>query len=118
VAVVGRTPNDDSALTAADVSVALSVAGSGASEWSVQLASDDVRDAAYSLRVAHEARREATLGLAIILAPALCGIVVAAFGFAPAALAPVATCAGTALALGRLRPRTLAAQPASELSSS
>ena len=103
VAVVGRTPNDDSALGAADVSVALSVAGSGSSEWSVQLASDDVRDAAYSLRVAHQARREAQLGLVLILAPAVCAVVVAAFGFAPAALAPIATCAGTALALSRLR---------------
>ena len=103
VAVVGRTPNDDGALAAADVSVALSVAGSGSSEWSVQLASDDVRDAAYSLRVAHQARREAQLGLAIILAPALCSVVVAAFGFTPGALAPVATCLGTALALSRLR---------------
>jgi len=28
---------------------------------------------------------------------------VAAFGFAPAALAPIATCLGTALALSRLR---------------
>jgi P-type Cu+ transporter len=103
VAVVGRTPNDDGALAAADVSVALSVAGSGASEWSVQLASDDVRDAAYSLRVAHQARREAQLGLGLILAPAMCCIVVAAFGFAPAALSPIATCLGTAAALTRLR---------------
>ena len=103
VAVVGRTPNDDGALAAADVSVALSVAGSGASEWSVQLASDDVRDAAYSLRVAHQARREAQLGLALILAPAVCGIVVAAFGFTPSALAPIATCLGTAIAVSRLR---------------
>jgi cation transport ATPase len=102
VAVVGRTPNDDGALTAADVSVALSVAGSGSSEWSVQLASDDVRDAAYSLRVAHQARREAQLGLGLILAPAVCGIVVAAFGFAPAALAPIVTCLGTAVSLSRL----------------
>jgi cation transport ATPase len=103
VAVVGRTPNDDNALAAADVSVALSVAGSGASEWSVQLASDDVRDAAYSLRVALQARREAQLGFGLILAPAVCGIVVAAFGFAPAALAPIATCLGTGIALSRLR---------------
>jgi P-type E1-E2 ATPase len=103
VAVVGRTPNDDGALSAADVSVALSAAGAGASEWSVQLASDDVRDAAYSLRLAHQARREAQLGLLLILAPALCGIVVAAFGFAPVALSPIATCLGTAAALSRLR---------------
>lgn len=103
LAVVGRSPNDDGALSAADVSVALSAAGSGASEWSVQLASDDVRDAAYSLRVAHEARREAQLGLALIVAPSLCAIVVAAFGFAPVALAPIATWLGTAAALSRLR---------------
>lgn len=103
VAVVGRTPIDDSALTAADVSVALSVAGSTSSEWSVQLASDDVRDAAYSLRVAHEAHRDSQIGFALVLAPAVCGIVVAAFGFAPAALGPVATCLGTAVALSRLR---------------
>jgi cation transport ATPase len=69
----------------------------------VQLASDDVRDAAYSLRVAHESRREAQLGLVLTLAPAVAGIVVAAFGFAPAALGPIATCAGTALAVSRLR---------------
>jgi cation transport ATPase len=103
VAVVGRTPIDDSALSAADVSVALSVAGSSASEWSIQLASDDVRDAAYSLRVAHQAHREAQLGYALVLGPALCGVVVAAFGFAPAALAPILTCLGTAVALSRLR---------------
>lgn len=103
VAVVGRTPNDDGALSAADVSVALSAAGSGASEWSVQLASDDVRDAAYSLRVAHQARREALLGLGLILAPAAGAVVVAAFGFAPAALSPIATLLGTLAALSRLR---------------
>ncbi|RYZ10167.1 MAG: cation-translocating P-type ATPase [Myxococcales bacterium] len=103
VAVVGRTPIDDSALSAADVSVALSVAGSSSAEWSVQLASDDVRDAAYSLRVAHRAHREAQLGYVLILAPALCGVVVAAFGFAPAALAPILTCLGSAVALSRLR---------------
>ncbi|MES1183705.1 MAG: hypothetical protein ABUL60_07800, partial [Myxococcales bacterium] len=60
-------------------------------------------DAAYSLRVAHQARREAQLGLALILGPAVCGIVVAAFGFTPSALAPVATCLGTAIAVSRLR---------------
>jgi P-type E1-E2 ATPase len=103
VAVVGRSPNDDGALSAADVSVALAAAGSGASEWSVQQASDDVRDAAYSLRVAHEARREAQLGLALILMPTLGAIVVAGFGFAPAALSPIATLLGTTAALSRLR---------------
>jgi hypothetical protein len=39
----------------------------------------------------------------LILAPAVCGIVVAAFGFAPVALAPIATCIGTGIALSRLR---------------
>ncbi|HEY2404979.1 MAG TPA: HAD-IC family P-type ATPase, partial [Polyangiaceae bacterium] len=48
VAVVGRSPADDGALAAADVSIALAAAGVSAAEWSVQLCSDDVRDAAYS----------------------------------------------------------------------
>jgi cation transport ATPase len=103
VAVIGRTPNDDAALSAADVSVALSAAGSGVSEWHIQLASDDVRDAAYSLRVARATLQQAQLSLLLCLGPALCGIVVSAFGFAPLGLSPVAAAFGTALAAWRLR---------------
>jgi len=46
-------------LSAADISVALDSAGTSAAEWSVQLASDDVRDGAFALRLAHGCRRDA-----------------------------------------------------------
>ncbi|HEX7451618.1 MAG TPA: HAD family hydrolase, partial [Polyangiaceae bacterium] len=103
VAVIGRSPTDDSALAAADVSIALSAAGSSTAEWSVQLASDDVRDAAYAVRLAHDARREARLGLALTLAPALAGTVLAALNLVPVAAAPLFALAGTLAAVIRAR---------------
>ncbi|HKO46919.1 MAG TPA: HAD family hydrolase [Polyangiaceae bacterium] len=103
VAVVGRSPADDSALAAADVSIALSAAGSSTAEWSVQLASDDVRDAAYAVRLAHDARRESRLGLALTLAPALIGALLATLNLLPVALAPLFALAGTLAALLKAR---------------
>jgi len=103
VAVVGRSPADDSALAAADVSIALSAAGSSTAEWSVQLASDDVRDAAYAVRLAHDTRREARLGLALTLAPALIGALLATLNLLPVALAPLFALAGTLAALLKAR---------------
>ena len=105
VAVLGRSPVDDVALGVADVSIALSTAGSTASEWHVQLASDDVRDAAYTLRIAHVARREARLALVLSLAPAALGALAATLGLAPASLGPLGAAIGGSLALLRLRPR-------------
>ncbi|MEO7036135.1 MAG: HAD family hydrolase [Polyangiaceae bacterium] len=103
VAVVGRSPMDDNALAAADVAIALSAAGSSTSEWSVQLASDDVRDAAYAVRLAHDARREARLGLALTLAPALVGTALATLNLVPVAVAPLFAMAGTLAAVIRAR---------------
>ena len=103
VAVVGRTPADDGALAAGDVSIALAAAGSSIAEWSVHLASDDVRDAAFAVRLAHDARREARLGLILTLGPALVGSVLAALGLAPPALAPLLAVAGTLAAVLRAR---------------
>jgi len=103
VAVVGRSPADDSALAAADVSIALAAAGSSTAEWSVQLASDDVRDAAYAVRLAHDARREARLGLALTLAPALIGALLATLNLLPVSLAPLFALAGTLAALLKAR---------------
>jgi len=103
VAVVGRSPADDSALAAADVSIALSAAGSSTAEWNVQLASDDVRDAAYAVRLAHDTRREARLGLALTLAPALVGALLATLNLLPVALAPLFALAGTFAALIKAR---------------
>jgi P-type E1-E2 ATPase len=103
VAVVGRSPSDDVALGAADVSAALSSAGSSTAEWSVQLASDDVRDAAYAIRLAHRARSEARLGLSFTLGPGLAGALAVMVGLAPPAIAPIAALIGTIAALFRLR---------------
>jgi Cu+-exporting ATPase len=105
VAVVGRSPADDTALGAADVSIALGSAGSTAAEWSVQLASDDVRDAAFAIRLAHDARREARLALSLALLPAIGGSLIAALGLGAPALGPVGAALGGTLALLRLRAR-------------
>lgn len=103
VAVVGQSPVDDAALSAADVSIALAAAGSSSAEWSVELASDDVRDAASSIRIAHECRRDARNALAVAIAPSLAAALVVAFGLAPPALAPVAALAGALASLARLK---------------
>ncbi|MEO6600451.1 MAG: HAD family hydrolase [Polyangiaceae bacterium] len=103
VAVVGRSPNDDIALAAGDVSIALSAAGSSTAEWSVQLASDDVRDAAYAVRLAHDAKREARLALVLTLAPALLGAALATLNLVPVAVAPLFALAGTLAAVVKAR---------------
>jgi P-type E1-E2 ATPase len=103
VALVGRTPTDDGALAAADVSIALASAGSSTAEWSVQLASDDVRDAAFAVRLAHDARREARIGLVLTLGPALIGAVLSVLGLAPLPLAPLCAALGTFAAVLRAR---------------
>ena len=59
VAVIGHASGDDASLGAADVAVALGAAGSTPGEWAVALASDDVRDAATALAIAHQARERA-----------------------------------------------------------
>ncbi len=105
VAVIGKSPADDASLAAADVAVALGAAGSSAAEWSIQLASDDVRDAAYSIRLAHQCRREGRLGLGLVLGPGIAVAVAVAFALVPPAVAPLAALAGTAIALMRLRSR-------------
>jgi Cu+-exporting ATPase len=103
VAVVGRSPADDVALSASDVSATLGSAGSSTAEWGIQLASDDVRDAAYAVRLAHRARTEARLGLTFALAPGLAGAVAVAMSLAPPAVAPILSLFGTIAALFRLR---------------
>jgi P-type E1-E2 ATPase len=105
VAVVGRSPIDDGALAAADVSVAIGSAGSTTSEWAVQLASDDVRDAAYAIRLAHDTRREARTGLIATLTPAVAGALAAAFSLVPAVTAPLAAAAGAMVGLYLFRSR-------------
>ncbi|HOU92454.1 MAG TPA: hypothetical protein PLU22_15480, partial [Polyangiaceae bacterium] len=103
IAVIGRSPVDDAALAAGAVSVALGAAGSSAAEWSVQLTNDDVRDAAIAVRLAHECRREARLGVGITMAAGATGALAVAFGLASPAVAPLLALGGTLVAFFRLR---------------
>jgi cation transport ATPase len=105
VAVLGRSPVDDVALSAGDVSVALSTAGSTTAEWNVQLASDDVRDAAFALRLAHDARREARLALATALVPGAIAGALATLNLAAPAWVPLAAALGGTISLLRYGAR-------------
>jgi P-type E1-E2 ATPase len=105
VAVLGRTPGDDVALSAADVSVALDSGGASAAEWSIHLASDDVRDGAFALRLAHACRRAAWLGLSWAVLPSLVAALFMALGLAPVSAPSLAALAGSAVAISRLRSR-------------
>jgi P-type Cu+ transporter len=103
VAVLGHPGVDDAALGAADVAVALGAAGSAPGDFAVALASDDVRDAALSLALAHRARIEARVGLALAAVPALLGAAVVAFTVLPPAYAPIAALLGSAVAVIHVR---------------
>ncbi|MCU0685178.1 MAG: HAD family hydrolase [Polyangiaceae bacterium] len=99
VAVVGRPSADGALLGAADVSVALQSAGSPSNEWSVATASDDVRDAALALAIAHRTLGEARLALVLAVAPGVVGALTVAFGLLPAVFAPLAGLVGGAVTL-------------------
>ena len=105
VAVIGRSPGDDAALSAGHVSVALDAAGASAAEWSVLLASDDIRDGAFALRLAHECRSGAVSGLTWTTIPGLVGTLLVLIGLAPSATPSAVVLAGAALAVSRLRSR-------------
>jgi cation transport ATPase len=89
VAVLGRVPSDEPALGAADVSIALGSIGLSG-EFSVVLASDDVRSAAHALSIARQLRERVRLGLGLALAPTLIAVMGLGFGVMPLVLAPVA----------------------------
>jgi Cu+-exporting ATPase len=103
VAVLGHIATDDGALGAADVSIAMGAAGATPGEWSASLASDDLRDAARALSIAHEARDNAKVAIALGAAPGLAAVVALVFGVAPLAVAPVAAVAGAVAALVHAR---------------
>ncbi len=105
VAVVGRSPIDDVALSAADVSVTLASAGTTNAEWSVGLTSDDVRDAARAIRIAHTARHEARTTLTTVLVPSGVAALAVSFALVPPFVAPLAALASTLVGTLRLRER-------------
>ena len=101
VAVIGRSPVDDAALAAADLSIALNSAGGASTDWHVQLASDDVRDAAFALRLGHHLRRELWYCFLLMVATAAAGAACVAFALLPIGAAPVLALAGVGAAAYR-----------------
>jgi P-type E1-E2 ATPase len=102
-AVIGRSPVDDNALSSADVSISLATAGSGSAEWQFQLASDDARDAAVALRLAHRCRNEVRLGLGIAVGTAGLGTLIVSLALIPLSIAPVIAFLGGVAALARFQ---------------
>ncbi|MBW2458643.1 MAG: cation-translocating P-type ATPase [Deltaproteobacteria bacterium] len=94
VAVLGHTPHDDDALQAADASVAFAAAGRERDDFAVSLVSDDVRDAALALALAHQTRARAAAVLLMALGPAAVGALVVTIGLLPAEYAPLAQLVG------------------------
>lgn len=89
VAVLGRVPSDEAALAAADVSIALGSVGQSG-DFSVVLATDDVRSAAHALSLARALRERARVGVGSAFAPTLIAVLGLGFGVMPLVLAPVA----------------------------
>ncbi len=94
VAAIGHPAQDDGALGAADVAVAMGSAGATPGEWAVTLASDDVRDAALALAIPHAARDRARIAVALGATPGLLALLAIGFGVAPLAVAPLAALVG------------------------
>jgi P-type Cu+ transporter len=94
VAVLGYPLADDGALRAARVSVALGAAGATPGEWSVSLASEDVRDAARALSIAAESRQRSTIAAAVGFVPAGIAVAGVALGLISPAAAPLVALMG------------------------
>ncbi|MFO0640618.1 MAG: HAD-IC family P-type ATPase [Polyangiaceae bacterium] len=110
VAVLGRATTDEGALAAADVSIALGSVGQ-VGDFSVVLASDDVRAAAHSLALARALRERARLGVVAAFAPTVVAVLGLGFGVMPFVLAPVAGFLSAALGLLVVRPLGATEEP-------
>lgn len=103
VAVLGHTHVDESALSAADASIALAAAGSARDGVSVAVVSDDVRDGALALALAHRTRRGAMVSTLLTLGPAGLGALVSTAALLPPEYAPLAQLVGAVTAVWHLR---------------
>jgi Cu+-exporting ATPase len=89
VAVVGRSPTDDVALSAASVSIALPSPGSRGTDFDIELASDEVQTAAMALHHAHRCRRQALRGMTLMIAGAALSCLLVLAAALPPAIVPV-----------------------------
>jgi cation transport ATPase len=99
VAVLGHPSADDSALGAADVSVALDAAGASPGEWSVALASDDVRAASEALTIPRAVRERSSRAMAVALVPGLLATFALALALVPAWSGPLVGALAASIAL-------------------
>jgi cation transport ATPase len=105
VAVIGHPANDDAALAAADVAIAMGAAGSAPGDWAVALAGDQLREAALALAIPRAARERARAAMALGASPSLVALLAIAFGIAPLAVAPLATLLGAIAVVLHARER-------------
>ena len=103
VAVLGYPASDDTALGAAEVSVALGAAGGTPGEWGISLASDDVRDAARALSIAIECRDRTRVAIALGFVPGALSAIGIALGIVPLAAGPIMALAGLVAAVVHAR---------------
>jgi cation transport ATPase len=89
VAVIGQSPTDEVALSAASISIALPSAGTPNLDHDVELATNEVQRAALALGLARGCRSRATYSLAIALGGALVCVLGAVALSAPLAFVPL-----------------------------
>lgn len=89
VAVIGQSPTDEVALSAASVSIALPSAGTPNLDHDVELATNEVQRAALALGLARHCRSRATYSLAIAAGGALATVLGAVALSAPLAFVPL-----------------------------
>jgi len=98
VAVVGHSPLDDSALSAASVPIVLDGSALTPRPRCVTLLGDDVLTAAHALVAAQITRRDGLVALVLALAPALLGVLCTSSLLFPPVMAPLAALLGGAAA--------------------
>ena len=108
VAVIGHTPHDGAALSAAAASVAMAAAGRAHDDFSASLVSDDVRDAALALALAHRTHQEGLAALLLVVAPAALGSLIVTLRLLPPEYAPLALLLGVVAAVWQDRSRRTA----------
>jgi cation transport ATPase len=94
VAVVGHSPLDDSALSAASVPIVLDGSALTPRARGITLLGDDVLTAAHALVAAQAARRDGLVTLVLCLAPACLGVLCTSSLLFPPVVAPLAALLG------------------------
>ncbi|MEY2935280.1 MAG: hypothetical protein RL033_6029 [Pseudomonadota bacterium] len=102
LAVVGRSSKDDAVLGVAPLSINVDGASGPLERWDIDVASGDVRDAAWAVHLARRLYADTTRSTFIASAPALLALLFLIVGLPPW-LAPLTGALGTALALRQSR---------------